>query len=585
MNRKVIILGGLIILIVVSGIIIYLNMNEDNKLKTIVVEYDTNDENTTIPDEYTSITLANNNTKIDGTGASEADNTVTIYNGGAYVIDGTLTNGNIIVEASKSENVQLFLNEVDITCDDYSPISIAVADKTIITLIEGTTNTLTDGVDYSLKSGEDEPNATLYSKDDLTINGAGELVITANYNNGITSKDDLKILNGNIKITAVNHAIKGKDMVAIKGSNIEIKSSGDGIKSTNTEDASLGYITIENSTINIISNEDGIQAQTNLSLTNNTFDITTGGGSKISSTSSSWGNNWGSGNANDQDSSTSAKGLKADNNIIIESGTYIIDSSDDSIHSNNKIQITNGTFKISSGDDGIHADTALEISGGTINILKSYEGLESTTITINGGTFDITASDDGINAAGGDGSATGNRPGQGGFSGTVGEIFINGGSIEINAGGDGVDSNNIIEMDGGVLIINGPTTGGNSAIDADGGFTINGGTLIAAGTSDMAEMPGTSSNQNSLMLNFTSNNSANTTFKLTNSSGTTIIEYAPTKSYQNIVVSSPKLNDGEYSIYLNNKLYDTVTINSITTKQGSSSNGMTNPGGPGGNRR
>lgn len=93
-------------------------------------------------------------------------------------------------------------------------------------------------------------------------------------------------------------------------------------------------------------------------------------------------------------------------------------------------------------------------------------------------------------------------------------------------------------------------------------------------SSGMAEMLGSSSTQKSIMINFTSSQSANTSFKLTDSKGITIVEYSPTKTYQNIVLSSSKLINGTYNIYLNGTLYQTVTISSINTTVGSSQGGM-----------
>ena len=99
---------------------------------------------------------------------------------------------------------------------------------------DGTTNTITDGDSYTFEdSTTDEPNATIFSKDDLTIRGNGTLTVNANYNNGITSKDDLKITGGNITITSADDGLMGKDSITIKGGNITINASGDGLKSTN----------------------------------------------------------------------------------------------------------------------------------------------------------------------------------------------------------------------------------------------------------------------------------------------------------------------------------------------------------------
>ena len=165
-----------------------------------------------------------------------------------------------------------------------------------------------------------------------------------------------------------------------------------------------------------------MEAITSLSIENGTYHITSGDGSNNSSTKNDWGF-WGN-SSREQEETTSAKGIKADGTITIKSGSFNIDSSDDSVHSNNNIEIQNGTFDISSGDDGIHADNILTIEDGEINIKKSYEGLEASTIYLNGGKTTIKSSDDGINAGGGNDSSSMSRPGANQFSNNNYKIII-----------------------------------------------------------------------------------------------------------------------------------------------------------------
>lgn len=129
---------------------------------------------------------------------------------------------------------------------------------------------MTDGTDYTYavtesdeETGEitGEPNAALFSKKALTINGSGSLSVTGNFNNGITCKDELKIMNGTITVTAQNHGIRGNDFVVIKGGSIAVAAlEGDGIKSTKEEHAEKGYVYIENGTLSVTAGDDGIQA-------------------------------------------------------------------------------------------------------------------------------------------------------------------------------------------------------------------------------------------------------------------------------------------------------------------------------------
>lgn len=221
---------------------------------------------------------------------------ITISKSGTYHLTGTMENGNITVKAGDEDLVRLVLDNVNITCNDSSAINVENAKKVII-IVEGeTTNTLTDGSTYSTT---DEPDSCLFSKDDLVINGAGTLNINANYLDGITSKDDLKIIGTTINVNANDDGIRGKDYIGIKNANITVKANGDGIKSTNDTETEKGYIIIENSNIKIEAKQDGIQAETNIKIIDGEFNIKTGGGSKNSSTSDNWGN-WGMRKRNDE---------------------------------------------------------------------------------------------------------------------------------------------------------------------------------------------------------------------------------------------------------------------------------------------
>jgi hypothetical protein len=103
----------------------------------------------------------------------------------------------------------------------------------VIVLAEGTENIVSDGETYDLDSDEDEPNAAIFSKSDLTINGSGSLIVNANYNDGIKSKDDLIITNGTITVYATADGIVGKDCLAIKNATITVEAGCDGMQATN----------------------------------------------------------------------------------------------------------------------------------------------------------------------------------------------------------------------------------------------------------------------------------------------------------------------------------------------------------------
>ncbi|WAI01764.1 carbohydrate-binding domain-containing protein [Methanogenium organophilum] len=571
MKKIIAILAGLMVAIalIVAVPAIFGNTNSDSVTTGVIsdtasqsgvaytpisVEYDADDLNAgTTGTGMSSIILEGNSITFDGSGATVDGTTVTITSAGMYNIYGSLNNGQIIVDTDDKETVRIVLNGADISCSTSAPIYVLNAEKTVITLADGTKNSVTDGSSYILEDAEsDEPNAAIFSKDDLTINGGGTLTVTANYNNGIQSKDDLKITSGIITVTAVNDGIKGKDSVAIRDGTITIEAGGDGMQSTNDSDPEKGYIAIEGGTIDIVSGTDGIQAETSISISGGDITIASGGGSGTSSTSDAWGRWDMQTTAADSDTQDSAKGIKAGVAVIVTGGAITLDSSDDAIHSGDSITITGGTIEAASGDDGMHADSSLTINGGEITITKSYEGLESATITINDGTIHIVASDDGINVAGGnDGSSVNGRPGQNAFD-TVGNYFlyINGGYTVINSGGDGLDSNGSIEMTRGVVIVNGPTNNGNGALDCNGAFAITGGYLVAVGSSGMAETPDTSSTLNSVKVTYASTQTAGTMVHIETEDGEDVLTVVPTKAYQSVVFCSAELQDGvTYVVY------------------------------------
>ena len=348
--------------------------------------------------------------------------------------------------------------------------------------------------------------------------------------------------------------------MAINNAKINITPQGDGIKSTNDTDTSLGYIAIESGEININAKADGIQAETILNIKEATINITTSGEVKASNQIQQMGFEQ-KGGFNKQDVSTtvqedtgSSKALKAGTEITIESGKFEINSTDDAIHSKGIIIINNGTFSLSSGDDGIHADTNIVINNGNINITKSYEGIESTYIEINGGAIALKSSDDGINISGGnDSSALNGRPGQNSFSQTADinrKLVINGGSIYVNSEGDGLDSNGAIYINGGDIIVAGPTNGGNGALDYDSECVVTGGNIVIYGATGMWQNPSTSSTQNCLTFQLSGKSGDEVSLK--DESGNEIASVTIEKTSGAITFSNSKIESGKtYILYVN----------------------------------
>ena len=519
----------------------------------------------------TSAAASSNSVKISGT-------TVTITEEATYIISGTLDDGMIIVNAPDTAKLQIVLNGADITSKTSAPLYILEADKVFLTLADGTENTLSNGGTFTAID-ENNIDAAIFSKQDLTLNGSGSLTVISPAGHGIVCKDDLVLTSGTYTVHSASHGIDANDSVRITGeTNLTIDAGKDGIHSENTDDASLGFIYISNGTMKIDAEGDGIAAGAYVQIENGTFDLLAGGGSVNGSSVSSgnYGGFMGGGGhggmrpggsqittTTTDENSTSMKGIKAANSLLISGGTFHIDSADDSVHSDMSVTINGGTFEIASVDDAIHAEDTLTITAGTINISKSYEGLEALNVNVQGGDIKLVASDDGLNAAGGtdgsgmtggrDGMFGGGKPGMGGSghggmggglsSSSNGSITISGGNLYVKASGDGIDANGTLVISGGYTVVVGPTQGDTATLDYDKSATITGGTFIGTGASGMAQT--FSDSEQGVFAVSVGNQSAGTNITLKDKNGNTIISYAPELSFAVVIFSSPDMISGE----------------------------------------
>lgn len=535
-----------------------INANESDNIPANFTEYvPTIDDTKTDWDESaTKIVLSGDSASITGDGVITNGSTITITTAGTYIISGVLDNGQILISATKNDQVRLVLNGVSITNKTGAPIYGEKIGKLIVTLADGMDNTLTDGgINFVYEDTQnEEPNAALFCKNDLTLNGNGSLTVNAGFNNGIGAKDNLLIVSGNYTVVATNNAVRGTDSVTSMDGRFNLIAGNDGIQTGNNTDGK-GNIKISGGVYSIKAGHDGIQSDAAMLITGGEYTITSGGGSseKVSSSSESY------------------KGVKSTRDLTFSGNVkFTIDSLDDSIHSNENITISDGIFQLSSGDDGVHADGDLKISGGEITISKSYEGLEGSNVNIMGGTLNLIASDDGINAAGG--SSNGIDIGSGRFGGDrfggdmVGSysISINGGSITLYAGGDGLDSNGAIDISGGtvVSIIN---SSGNSALDSDGLISINGGVVIAGGTGTFENI-GSGSTQSYVYLSGISSGSE----ILVKKSSKTLVSYTTDKALSHLTIFSPDIKNGT--------AYD-ISVNGQTTSVTAGTGGGRNMGG------
>ena len=413
--------------------------------------------------------------KADGVTVSGSD--ITITQAGVYVLSGSLADGCVFVDMGEEEKCQLVLDGVSISNGNGPCIYIMSADKTFITLADGSENVLIDGSDYVLDE-DDEPTATIFSKDDLTLNGAGALNVTGKYRHAVRSKDDLVITNGTYTINAAEDALNGKDCLKICGGVFDITSGEDALKSSNESEEGRGFVSIDG-----------------------------------------------------------------------------------------------GDFTISAGDDAVHAETLMRITDGTVDILTCYEGYEGAAVRIDGGTTSIVATDDGINAAGGSSSADAapgmpgaradeGRPGGrnapvpeasdgdaaegASFAGSAQDsaykVIVTGGTTSVSASGDGIDSNGSVEISGGTLIVEGPTSGADGFLDYGSTATISGGTVLMVGSSGMTQ---SFSDATQAFAFASTSGNAGQRVALYDASGNEVASFMATKDFQMVLASAAGAEEGD----------------------------------------
>lgn len=466
----------------------------------------------------TVIKLSDDSTTCDSDAVQISGNTVTIIGEGTYILSGTLTDGMVIVDAEDTDKVQLVLDGVDITSAESAAIYVREADKVFITTASDSQNTLTNGGTYTAID-DNNIDAAIFSKSDLTLNGAGSLTITAKAGHGVVSKDDLVLTSGTYQIDAASHGLSGKDSVRIASGSYTIVSGKDGIHAENADDTSLGFVYLADGTFDITSDGDGISAGNWLQADGGVYTVKAGGGSEnVQKSDGEW--QFGPGQQTESTDTTeedtvSMKAIKAAGELILKGGKYSLDSADDTIHSNANITISDGEFTLASGDDGIHADSATTISGGTIDITESYEGIEGLSIDITGG-----------------------------------ETYVSG-----------------------------PTNDGNSALDYNGTGTVTGGIFIAVGSSGMAENFGDSSTQGVMMVTVNSQ-AAGSAVSLSDSSGNELVSWTPEKEYTSVIISCPEITTGQEYTLTTGSDTTQITMDSIVYGSGSGMGG--NPGNGGG---
>lgn len=500
-------------------------------------KYSDFDLNTSVSDSAVYVTLSGS--QAETTGELEVgDGYIKIENGGDYVLSGDYS-GQIIVESE--ENVHLILSGVTVY-NAMAPIYVKSAKNVCITLATGTVNTISDNSEYTYEDGENEPAAAVYSKADLTINGDGELTVNANYDKGIHSKDDLKIISGKITVNSVGDAIKGKDCLLIKDGEITITTGVDGLKSNNNTNEEKGYVIIEGGKINISAGDDAVHAESWLIVYGGEINITEcyeglegkkveiyGGGINIVSSDDSI--NAASGSSGDTDFTIPDRDFNF-SNFNSEDGQTPPEMSDSDNTDGTRPEMPSGDF--TPGDGQTPPDKPA--GDGT--------GDDSTSSGFGKGGFG------GFGGFGG-GNGGFNEPAEDGVY-----IKIFGGNITLSGGNDVLDSNGTLEITGGTITVNNPNMvvygEPDCIIDVNGTATVSGGTFIAYSRG------ATSASQVFTVPYITSSvteSGASVTVK--DASGRTVIEIPGAEKCSTLYIASDMLTSGETY---------TVTVGSTTTE-------------------
>lgn len=511
------------------------------------------------------------------------DGEVLISEEGDYILQGSLSNGQIVVDA-KGANVSLIFAGAQVTNEADAALYVKEAEQVVVTLEENSENALSCTEEYDAED-EDTVNAVIYSKNDLVLEGSGLLSITSEYGDGIKAKENLTITGGDFDIDVAGDGIDSSGVLQIDDGIFDILCAGGcengethleqnftgGGKMQNMGEKPEGAGRKEQGEL-----PEGVELPEQGELPEGVERHDRGGKSgmrelaeqgelpegmeppeqgelpeemeppeqgemsedgerpEINETSADVEQN-----GTDSDETISSKGIKSDTDIKISGGNIKIDSADDAIHSNGTVTIEAGVIELASGDDGIHAESELLVNGGSIKVTKCYEGLEGTDVTINDGDIEVTSDDDGLNAAG-DTNATADSTAEY-------KITINGGYLYVCAGGDGIDSNGDIEINGGTVYVDGPSNNGNSAIDFGerSKAIVNGGTLVAVGSSGMAEEFDAESTQGFVLVRLDQTAEEGSLVTLTDESGKELISYTAAKTFNCVEISCAELIEGQ----------------------------------------
>jgi hypothetical protein len=583
----------------------------------------------------TKVTLSDSGSKVEGDGASVDGSTVTITAEGTYVLAGSLSDGRVVVDVDDSAKVQLVLDGAQITSSTGTALYVRNADKVFVTLADGSKNALA-ATGAATEEDDHTLDGALFSSDDLTINGGGELSVSSTSGHGVVGKDEVTLVSGNLKIEAAKSGIQAKDSVAVKDGSYTITAGTDGVHAEHETNGAKGFVYVAGGTFDLEVQKDGIDASNDVLIDGGTFNI-----------------------------SAEDDGIHSEYDLTINDGTIRIDKSYESLEGAT-VTVTGGDIDVAANDDGINA-TGVPSSTNSDDVPTTNENGSSSDDANGAGakatgdeqaTDGTQAPDGGQTADGGqvpdggqapDGGQTppemptdgqmpqdgqmpderqmrdgGERPegmptppdgqmpegmqapdgqmptdgqmpeggqmpgggrrggrmsgfGEGNADGATNmrmggggdfendptaSVTISGGKLVITSGGDSIDSNGSLTISGGETYVNGPTSDGDGALDYTGEATVTGGTIIALGSSGMAQGFGSDSTQGSMLLS--AEGSEGDLVELKDASGKVLASYTALKNYSCVVISAPGIvQGGTYTLTYGSNSKE-VTLDALT---------------------
>ena len=317
-----------------------------NKTTNSKSKYFTSKDSDTSYDESSAskIKLSGSSADVSGDGVAVSGSTVTISKAGTYVISGKSDGVQIKVDAGDSDDVHIVLDGATMT-NSNAPINATSAGHVYLTLKDGTTSTLSD----SSSNSDEDADAVIFSKGDLTINGLGTLNIDAKKNNGIKANDSLHMTGGTYKISSVGDAFNVNDELNITGTTMTIEAEEDGVKVDNDDDTSVGTMYLSDNTMTINAGDDGIHASGDLIIDSGTYKV-----------------------------EKSTEGIEG-KSVTINGGNIDVYATDDGVNAANAnasqseifFKMTGGTLNVEVGEgdtDPIDSNGDIIVSGGTINL-------------------------------------------------------------------------------------------------------------------------------------------------------------------------------------------------------------------------